>query len=169
MGGISAEVILLADADVLIDFVSTKPQTLRLVSRHVGRLLVLTQVLETVTQLTKKACASYGIEIVDVETDLLLRAGVTRHRALSFEDHLGLLACQVNEWTMVTNDHALIRACRASEVPVRRGLRLVLDLVAAGRLTKEAAKKLAVAIQRTNPHHINSRVLERFEAELSKS
>lgn len=168
MGGVDAKAILLADADVLIDFVRTRPGTLRLVAEHLGRLLVLAEVLATIDQLTKKQCRAYGIEVVTVETEMLLAAGTKKRRTLSFEDHLGLLACKTNGWTMVTNDRVLMGACKEEAVPFRRGLRLVLDLVAGGGLKKQAAWELAVAIHRENPRHINEHVLEKFKAELSK-
>jgi hypothetical protein len=167
MGRLGASDILLADADVLIDFVKTQPTTLRLVSRHLGQLVVLSEVLDTVDGLTKTDCASLGIKVFTAPTEMLLDAGAKRGR-LSFEDHLGFVACRTNRWTMVTNDGALIRVCKEASVQVRRGLRLVLDLVVAGHLSKRAAKQLATAIHVVNPRHIGAAVLRQFEEELGK-
>lgn len=167
MGGVTSAVILLADADVLIDFVKTQRSVLGLVSKHLGELRVLSEVLDTVDGLTRTECVSLGITVVTLPTEMLLEAGAKRG-SLSFEDHLGLVAARTNGWTMVTNDAALIRACGDCGVSVRRGLRLVLDLVAAGCLTKRAARQLAAAIHRVNPRHINQAVLQQFENELEK-
>lgn len=167
MGGVASAVILLADADVLIDFVKTQRSVLRLVSEHLGELLVLSEVLDTVDGLTRTECVSLGITVVTLPTEILLEAGAKRG-SLSFEDHLGLVAARTNGWTVVTNDGALIRACGECAVKVRRGLRLLLDLVGAGHMTKRAAKQLALAIHRVNPRHINTTVLQRFEDELAK-
>lgn len=167
MGGVARTAILLADADVLIDFVKTQPGTLKLVSQHLGQLLVLEQVLETVDNLTKGQCTSLGIEVFTPQTEILLEAGAKRG-GLSFEDRLGFVACRTHAWVMVTNDRALIRACTENGVPYRRGLRLVLDLVAGGHLGKRAAKQLVNAIHQVNPHHISAAVVRQFEEELLK-
>jgi len=167
MGRLSASDILLTDADVLIDFVKTKRTILRSVSRHLGELVILAEVLDTVDGLTKAECGALGIRVFTTPTAMLLEAGAKRGR-LSFEDHLSLVVCRTNTWTMVTNDGALIQACREASVRVRRGLRLILDLVVAGHLTKAAARQIATAIHAVNPRHINTRVLQQFEEELAK-
>ena len=166
MGSVAAKTLLLADADVLIDFAKARPAVLRQISRHVGKLHVLSQVLSTVDDLTRGDCAAHEIQIVSVSTDLLLEAGAMKQGALSFEDRLGLVAARSNGWTLVTNDRPLIAACRTASVPVRRGLRLVLELVQHGVLSKPQAQHVARAIHRVNPRHINARVLEQFDAEL---
>ncbi len=166
MGSVAPKEILLADADVLIDFAKARPAVLRQISRHVGKLHVLSQVLSTVDDLTRGDCATYGIQIVSVSTELLLEAGALKQGALSFEDRLGLVTARANSWTLVTNDRSLIAACRDATVPVRRGLRLVLELVQHGVMSKQQAQHVARAVQRVNPRHINARVLAQFDAEL---
>ena len=57
--------VLLADADVLIDYRESELAILALVAQHVGRVTVLPSVLDEV-QVTDQDCAELGIEIVAV-------------------------------------------------------------------------------------------------------
>lgn len=165
MGEVAGRPVLLADADVLIDYARTDRTILHLVSHHLGRFTVLRQVLDTVDQLTESECEELGLDVIEVPTEMLLEAGRQSGR-LSFEDRLCLLACKANGWLCVTNDRALIRTCSEQGVSVRRGLRLMLDLVAAGHLARRKAMQVALAIHAGNPHHINEAVLAEFRAAL---
>ena len=168
MGELTETPVLLADADVLIDYAVADQTILGLVSAHIGPVKVIRQVLDSVDQLSDRDCTSLNIEIVDLDTELLLEAGAKTGGSLSFEDRLGLIACRENGWTCLTNDGALIRACGEAKVPVRRGLRLMLDLVKAGALTKRRALQVADTIHNANPHHINDRVLAEFRSLLDE-
>lgn len=156
---------LLADADVLIDFMTSEPDLLGLVAEHLGPLKVAAQVLATVDNLSESGCRKLGIEVVHPETDALLEAGSGTGR-LSFEDRLNLVLCRTHGWTCVTNDGALRSACAEAEVPTKRGLRLLLDLVAAGHLTIARALRGAETIAASNPRHIHPGVLAAFRASL---
>jgi len=168
MGELKAKPVLLADADVLIDYAIADKTILELVSVHIGPLKVIRQVLETVDQLSERECGALQIEIVDLETEHLLAAGAMSGGGLSFEDRLSLLACRNNGWSCVTNDGALIRACARAGVSVRRGLRLMVELVRAGALVKRRALHIAEAIHIANPRHINERVLVEFRSLLDE-
>ena len=61
--------VLLADADVLIDYRESDLAILALVARHLGRLAVLPSVLDEVRGVTAEECGRLGIEIVEVETE----------------------------------------------------------------------------------------------------
>lgn len=160
-------VILLADADVLIDYTKTDLSILTLVAQHTGKVYVLDEVLRTVDGLNKTKCKRHGITVIEADTELLLAAG--KHSgALSFEDWLCYLACETEGWVYVTNDRALIRTCRQGKVQHRRGLRLMVELVRDGHLTRTRALKVARAIQTTNPHHINETILYQFEKVLDR-
>jgi len=156
---------LLADADVLIDFAGTEPALLHLVAQHLGALKVASQVLDTVDNLSESACRRLGIEVVQADTEALLEAGSGMGR-LSFEDRLNLILCRAHGWICVTNDGALRTACDTARVTTKRGLRLLVELVQAGHLTKAHALRAAEAIAASNPQHIHSGVLARFRASL---
>lgn len=159
---------LLADADVLIDYSKSDLSILGLVAKHTGPLYVLRNVLKTVDDLSVTQCKKLGISIVEAQTTLLLEAG-RRSGALSFKDWLCFLLSEQNGWTCVTNDRALIRECKQCKIRYRRGLRLMIDLVKTGHLRKARARKVASDIHKANPHHINERVLARFEQALGKT
>ena len=153
--------VLLADADVLIDYRESDLAILDLVGRHVGRVAVLSSVLEEVHGLTAPACARLGIEVIEVETERMLRAAAIDSR-VSFNDRLCLIVCREEQWTCVTNDGALRTLCRRHGVEVRYGLGLMVDLVADGVLTRRRAVAVARRMQAANPLHINDGVLDRF-------
>ena len=165
MGGVGsvspAPTALLADADVLIDYRQSDFAVLALVVQHVGRLVVLPPVLDEVHGVTATACADIGIELIEVETELMLQAAEIEAQ-VSFNDRLCLVMCRENAWTCVTNDGALRRLCAHHGVETRFGLGLLVDLVAAGALTRPRAEDIARRIHVANPLHINERVLLRL-------
>jgi predicted nucleic acid-binding protein len=157
--------VLLADADVLIDYRESELGVLGLVVQHIGRVVVLAPVLSEVRGVTKTQCASLGLEVIEVETEQMLRAAEVES-SVSFNDRLCLVACRDQSWTCVTNDGALRRLCKRHGVQTRFGLGLMVDLVAEGALTKRRAVIVARQIQVANPLHVNERVLTRFLAAL---
>ena len=163
----AARNVLLADADVLIDYRESELGILELVVQHVGRVAVLASVLDEVRGVTAAQCVGLGIEVVEVETETMVQAAEVESSA-SFNDRLCLVACREEGWTCVTNDGALRRLCERHGVETRFGLGLMVDLVAAGALTRRRAVAIARQIQASNPFHINERVLARFMAALEE-
>ena len=153
--------VLLADADVLIDYRESDLALLNLVVQHVGRVAVIPSVLEEVRGVTTAQCVRLGIEVIEVSTDRMLQAAQVES-SVSFNDRLCLVVCREEGWTCVTNDGALRRLCKRHGVEIRFGLSLMVDLVAAGALTRRRAVSIARRIQVSNPLHINDRVLARF-------
>ena len=153
--------VLLADADVFIDYRDSELRILNLVTRHVGRLAVIPSVLDEVRDVTATECARLGIEVIEVETSQMLRAARIRS-GVSFNDRLCLIVCQEKGWTCVTNDGALRRLCKRRGVKTRYGLGLMVDLVINGVLTRRRAMAVARRMQVSNPLHINDNVLTRF-------
>ena len=153
--------ILLADADVLIDYRESELAILALVGQHVGRVAVLPSVLDEVQDVTVTDCAELGIEVVEVETERMVQAAEVESQ-VSFNDRLCLVVCREEGWTCVTNDGALRRLCERHSVETRFGLGLMVDLVAAGLLERERAEAVARRIHASNSFHINDRVLGRF-------
>ena len=160
----SDRTVLLADADVLIDYRDSELAILGLM-RHVARVAVLPSVLNEVQDVTVRDCAELNIEIVEVEMERVLHA-VAIESQVSFNDRLCLVTCREDGWTCVTNDGALRRLCERHGVETRLGLTLMVDLVGAGVLTRERAEAAARLIHSSNPFHINERVLSRFVSAL---
>ena len=153
--------ILLADADVLIDYAHSELSILQLVSQHIGLLRVLREVLREVNELSVRRCREFDITVVRLPTALLLRAGAVTP-ALSFSDRLCVIACEEYGWTCVSNDGAVGKACKQRDVAWRRGLGLMVDLVRKGALESHRAIRVATMIHQSNPRHINERVLKAF-------
>jgi len=163
----TARTVLLADADVLIDYRESELGILELVVEHVGRVAVLAPVLGEVRGVTAAQCARLGIEVVEVETEQMMLAAEVES-SVSFNDRLCLVACREEGWTCGTNDGALRRLCERHGIETRFGLGLMVDLVAVGALTQRRAMAIARQIQVSNPLHINERVLAGFLAALEE-
>ena len=157
--------ILLADADVLIDYRDSDLAILRLVSEHIGAARVLRQVLDEAPGISDRRYAQLGIEIVQLETELLIEAN-DLPRSLSVEDRFCIIACERNRWTLVTNDRAMRAVGKQRGVQLRWGLGLMIDLVHAGVLTEARALKVATMIRTANPTHITADLLDRFRTRL---
>ena len=157
--------ILLADADVLIDYRDSDLTILKLVSEHIGPVRVLREVLNEAPGISDRQCTRLGIEIVQLETELLLEAGGLS-RSLSVTDRHCVIACERNRWTLVTNDGVMRRVCRERTIRLRWGLTLMIDLVFAGVLTEARAIEVAAMIQGANPTHITPNLINRFHARL---
>lgn len=168
----SAPPVLLVDADVFIDYRDSDLEVLKLIGQHVGRVAVLAPVLDAVHGVhgvTRADCARLSVSVVEVATSRLLRAGsVDMDVSLSFNDRLCFVTCREEGWTCVTNDPALRRLCERRGVPARFGLRLLVDVVAAGTVTPQRATAIAHKMQESNPLHVNERVIARFKNELGR-
>ena len=160
-----APTVLLADADVLIDYRESDLDVLKEVGRRVAQLAVLSEVLDEVRKLTRQKCASLGIEVIDVGMPTLKAAAEVK-APISFNDCLCFRVCLERGWTCVTNDRALRRLCRRHDVEVRYGLGLVVELVKLGAMDRRRATAIARQMHKANPAHINERVLERFSRAL---
>ena len=153
--------VLLADADVLIDYRESDISVLQDVGERIARVAVLSHTLDEVHDVTKEDCAALGIEVIEVETPMLL-AAAEGEAQVSFNDRLCFLVCRERRWTCVTNDRALRRLCHRHHVKVRYGLSLMVDLVACGAIDRRRTESIARRMQKANPLHINERVLARF-------
>ena len=157
----SASSVLLADADVLIDYHLSEITILSLVAKHVGPVVVLEQVLDEVQGLTAARCACSGIKVIAAETQRMFRAADLESN-VSFNDRLCVVTCREERLTCVTNDRALRRLCKGYGVDTRYGLGLMVDLVVAGAISRRRAVTIARQIQAAHPFHINERVLGSF-------
>ena len=161
----AGSILLIVDANVLIDYALSDSSILALAVRHLGSVFVPLPVLEEVRQLTRDDCDRLGITLLDPTLEELSAAS-SRRGSLSFEDELCLLLARTGGFTCVTNDKTLRRACEQAGVPVRWGLELMVELVSKRELTVEAAITTARAIRSSNPVHITEVILERFEARI---
>ena len=157
--------ILLADSDVLIDFLEVDESVLRLIGQSLGPLKVTAQVIAETDGLTVSRCERLGIEIIETTTEMLVEAG-ERRGPLSFTDHVNLLICKERGWTCVTNDAALRKQCIRAEITVRRGLSLLVELARHEFVAKAYAQDLGERIAEAHRSFITRDVLGAFLSEL---
>ena len=158
-----APTVLLADADVLIDYRDSDLEILALITQHFARLVVASPILDEVSGLAADRCGALGIEVIEPEMTVLREAALPEPN-VSFNDRLCFVICRNKGWTCLTNDQALRRLCRRRGVAVRYGLVLMVDLVETGAISCERALSVAERIHKVNPLHINQSILSRFEA-----
>jgi len=158
--------ILIIDANVLIDYANTDLSILKLVTNHIAPIHVPSVVLDEVDQLSVNDCSDIGITVVEETIEILLSAGEKRG-ALSFEDHVCLLLAKENSWTCVSNDKPLHRACTNEDITVMWGLRLMIELVKKDMLDKMDAMEIAESIQQSNPKHITTEIVEEFRKKIN--
>ena len=157
--------LLIVDANVLIDYINSDIGVLALVSQHIGSVHVPSVILDEVDGLTDEDCENLGFTVLEESVEILMAAGETRG-ALSFEDHVCLLLANEYEWTCVSNDKSLHRACEGEGVSVIWGLRLMIELVESGYLDKGAALEVASTIHLTNPRHITPEIIDDFKSKI---
>ena len=153
---------LIADANVLIDYVGADPSVLSLLARHTGALHVPAQVLANVDGLDAAECDRLGLIVVDPSLEQLLEAA-RRRGGLALDDHVCLVMARDHGWCCLTNDRALRNACGREGVPVLWGLEAMLGLVEAGLLLPENAIEVATLIHSGNPAFVASALLAEFE------
>lgn len=137
--------MLVMDACVLIDICLEDPAILGLAASSLGKVVVLSPVLEEVHQLDDAVVNHLGLSAVEPEIELVIEASV-RRGGLSFRDRMCLFYARDTQATLYTNDKALLNAARSIAVDSRWGLEILLELVAVGRLTPSAAEKTAKSI-----------------------
>ena len=157
--------LLVVDANVLIDYVKVDSSILALAAQYLGDIYVPSIILDEVNQLDEAGCEQLGLIVVEESLEILSAAAENRGR-LSFEDHVCLLLAQKEGWACISNDKPLHRACAEEKVEVFWGLRLMLELVQCKGLDKKTAMGMALQIHRTNPRHITPEIIGAFKEKL---
>lgn len=103
--------LLVVDANVLIDYAEADESVLALVVRHIGPVFVPRDVLDEVDQFDEDTCTRLGLQIAEGSLEQLLEAGAGGG-GLSFQDWMCLILARDNGWVCVTNDGRLRSATR---------------------------------------------------------
>jgi rRNA-processing protein FCF1 len=157
---------MIMDACVLIDYVNGEPDLFKLISAHIGALYVATPILEEVDSIDSiDELEELGLLPIEPEIDDVFEATEMDGKT-SFQDNLCFLTAKRQGMTCITNDTNLRKQCTASEVPILWGLELILELVKSGGLIKKEASLIATEIHKSNPRHINQKVLNGFLSKL---
>lgn len=157
--------LLILDACVLIDFLSTDRNLLRIAGLELT-VHVASVVLAEVDDVDEGVLATLGVKVVEPSVELSTDAA-GRRGALSFEDWVSLLLAEEEGWTCVTNDGRLRKECAQHNIDVLWGLELLAILVERGRLAAAAAVEAAEAMHRSNPRYISAEIVARFRAKLA--
>ncbi len=146
---------------MLIDYQGVDLSIFTLVSEHLGRVIVSSQVvLDEVDALEIDDCETLGITCIDPTMEHLALAQAS-DSALSFHDLLCFALARDEDATCVTNDMRLRNECGDHDIELRWGLQIMLELVEAKALEEERAVEIATAICRRN-QTLGEEILERF-------
>jgi rRNA-processing protein FCF1 len=156
----AARIELVGDANVLIDIADANEAILALVAQYLGRVVIPTPVLAEVDGLDALKCAALGLDIVEPTLDQL-REAANPHPALSFADKVCLIVARDTGATCWTNDGPLSDECQAHHVPRMRGLRPLIELVAAGALALDIAVGTVDLISANNAY-ITPKIVSEF-------
>lgn len=156
---------MVLNANVVIDYADADRSIFALLAKHFGITGLPRPLLREVDQIQERECDQLGLHLIEAMVDQLTEASRER-TALSFEDQLCMITARDHGAICVTNDKALRAKCVGIGVPIRWGLEMMLDLVAAKALTRRSARAIAVRIRENNRLHITEAILKRFEKKL---
>ena len=153
--------ILLLDANVLIDFLNSEPSLLNLVSKHIGNLYVLDQIVSEVKGLDKSECKKFGLTVIEPTNETLALAETNLYK-LSYNDRLCLFTAIDSDFICVTNDKDLRQECQNNQVKILWGLELIRILVEKSVLSIDDAIKIVETIHKINRLYIPESLVKKF-------
>lgn len=145
----SKPIIILSDANVLIDYIKANEKLLTEACSAVFEIYVPIPVLREIKQLTETKAKRLGLKLYEPSTEQLTES-LSDSMRLSFEDKLCLRIASDNVWICATNDKVLKKECERFKVSTMWGLEIMLVLNEKGVLSKKEATKTAQAIFKVN-------------------
>jgi hypothetical protein len=85
---------------------------------------------------------------------------------IGFEESVCFLISRALRCSCITNDPALTRYCVAGGIKVLSGLDILVCLVQCGSLAREKASVVARLMHESNPVHLTSDIINRFDRQL---
>lgn len=158
--------LLIVDANVLIDYLLTDETILTASARYIGEIHILHEVIDEVDQLDEAHCNKLGLIIVEPTVEQLVEAGRDAG-PLAFSDRLCLILARDRGWICLTNDRPLHRACEAVGVVSMWGLELMLELVESGHMRPVDALRNAEQIRENSGGRLSDKIMERFFNEVA--
>jgi rRNA-processing protein FCF1 len=155
---------IIVDACVLIDFASVNPIILNLAAKHIGPVIVTSQVLEEVEEFDEERAAETGLTVIRPDEDLINHA-VSHRSNLSTSDKVFFSLARDRGYICWTSDRELRKLCVKHGIKVLWGLEVMLILCEGGHLTRTAALRTARSINRIN-RYITDEVLADFETKI---
>lgn len=157
--------LVLADADVLIDFVTADRRVLTFLAKtfdlHVAQPILQKEVIGLDEEEVEKL--GMGILLPSVEE---MQEAQKRLPGVSANDTLCFVMVRNRGWACMTNDRRLRGHVAEAGLEAIWGLRAMLISVAAGDLKPELARKTAETIHATNRAHIGKKILQDFVEKL---
>ncbi|MBN1424119.1 hypothetical protein JXA88_06140 [Candidatus Fermentibacteria bacterium] len=161
------QAVVIADANVLIDYAVTSPDLLGLISTRLWVVHVPRPVFDEVDQLDEHDAARLSLAIVEPSLGQLVEAG-TRGGRLSRQDRLCFVMARDNRWRCWTNDTGLRKLCRDAQIRTYWGLEPMILLCQQGYLQVDEATRTARMIHDINRYHLSGEILERFLGKLDQ-
>lgn len=157
---------MIMDACVLIDYMNSEPELFNLIKTYVGPIHVITPIIEEVDSINSFTdLEDLGLILIEPEIEDVFTAGEI-DGPTSFQDNLCYLTAKRNELICVSNDKNLRKNCLNENVALLWGLELILELVKAKGISTDDAGHIADKIHRSNPRHINLKILSAFRKKL---
>ncbi len=158
---------IVSDANILIDYLSTEPNILDLISKNVQKLYVPVPILREVKQLNQDYAKKLGLEIIEptlAQYNLAVKIKQA-NPALSNQDSICFAMAKVNNWACLTNDKPLRHLCNKNGITVLWGIGIMHKLVSANVLSSSKAVQVALKIKSQN-RHITNEIVDRFREQL---
>ncbi len=154
---------VIADANVLIDYAGSDITILSLYSTEIETVVIPESILDEVEQLSLEECEHFGLTVINEDLEILTLASNSNHGPLSFQDKVCLyLTKSIEGATCITNEKALKKICESEAVPVKRGLKLMIELVEQQKIEPDVVVGVAEQIHDNNPFFITTEILDDF-------
>jgi rRNA-processing protein FCF1 len=143
---------ILTDTCVIIDLVTANETVTNLISKHIGQLYTLPQVVEEVKTIDPNLkLTELGFIIIDAHVGGLYDASLPL-MGLSLCDKLLFFTAQLDNIYLATNDKGIRSQCKKNNVTVFWGLELILKLHKSGGISSGDAKQIALKIMESNDY-----------------
>ena len=159
--------VLVADANVIIDYKLSDPTILRLASEHIAVLKVPTPVAANVWGWMEADYKQFGMQLVK-PTDEQAAEAMAMPETLVYDDWCCYIIARDNKWGCLTNDKRLRRECKRSSISIMWGLDVLVELARVKQLSRQATRVAALALQKNSPAHYNAKLMELFERKLGE-
>ena len=159
---------VICDANILIDYIQTDMQIIRLTSEHCFDIYVPEEIIREVDGLTPSVIKANGLIPLKASIEQLMEAiEMADVSGLSEKDCICYIHAREKKCHCATNDKALFNKCRRDKIHVIRGLGFMLELCKKNIISPEEAISTAKRISVINAM-ITEEILLDFESLLNE-
>jgi rRNA-processing protein FCF1 len=163
---LNSATILLADANIVIDFLKADRLGLEQICTQLDIFVPRIIIQDEIKQLSMEEATSIGLKIADIEFPQLTEASTGSIR-ISFYDRVCLILSRDNHWICISNDKKLHAECITRNISVIWGLELILHAVRQRVFSKDRAIICFAKIQSVN-NRINQKIEDEFLFQLNE-